>query len=159
MDALPAEVARSPAHAPSLELRLRAAQGHVSRELVLDLARAGTAGRSLLERHLEALQERKDEDGALVALSALALVGKLAPGDDRGGADGALARAAIPRALEDAVRSGRLVEPRRSVAFRALRARGDVWARARSRGFVEGLDRLLGRGARSGVEALVAEET
>jgi hypothetical protein len=140
--------------AESFVLRLRAAWGHISRELVADLARSGE-GRILLEQHHALLREKKAEDGALVVLSALALLERLAPHEK----SALLARANVPRTLADAIHAGRLVEPRRQVAWRALRERADTWARARSRDFVEGLDRLAGRDHVPGVEALVAEET
>src|SRR5579871_2840546 len=59
--------------------RLKAAQGHVSRELVSDLA-ATSEGRALLEDHLARLREKKDEGGALVALAALRLLDAMAGG-------------------------------------------------------------------------------
>ncbi len=134
----------------TLELRLRAADRRISRELVQDLQRA-PAGRELLERHLAALRRRGDEDAALVAASALALLERASGGDWR-------TPGWVPRSLEEAVKKGALVEPRRQVAFAALRERGDVWARARSRAFVEGLEKLLARDEK-GVVALAAEES
>ena len=134
----------------ALALRLRAARGRVSRELVQDLA-TSAEGRSLLAAHLASLRSAGDESAALVACSALALLHRVegTPFDAPGW---------VSRSLEDAVRSGRLVEPRRQVAFPALRERGDVWARSRSGTFVEGLDKLLGKGSRGGVGALASEE-
>ena len=134
----------------TLELRLRAADRRISRELVLDLRRA-PAGRELLERHLAALRRKGDEDAALVAASALALLERASGAEWR-------TPSWVPRSLEEAVTKGALVEPRRHVAFAALRERGDVWARARSRAFVEGLDKLLARDDK-GVVALAAEES
>ncbi len=135
----------------TLALRLRAARGRISRELVLDLSRA-SEGRSLLEDHLALLRGKGEDAAALVATSALALLDRLA------GGSGGSPPSWVPRSLEEAVRSGKLVEPRRQVAFAALRERGDVWVRSRSRAFVEGLERLVARETK-GVEALVAEET
>lgn len=138
----------------SLALRLKAAGARIARELVRDLAPV-PEGRALLEQHVAGLRDKGDDAGALVGASALALLDSLtgagAPGPTVGLRN-------VPRSLEEAVRSGKLVESRRQTAFAALRERGDTWARSLSRGFADGLERAQAKESK-GVEALVAEES
>jgi hypothetical protein len=138
----------------ALALRLRAAEGFVSRELVNDLARAPD-GRALLVQHLARLREKKVENGALVALAGLALLDRVAEPNKAT----EVSLAGVSRGLEPLVRSGQLVEPRRIVAARALRERGDTWARARSGEFVQGLEKLAAQTSPGGVASLLPEDT